>query len=819
MFPTNGPWSTRLVEPSWRHRLPSALVLGALILLALTIIFTRGKFDSEILNLLPSSNPAVEGLKIYNSEFAQNRELAFFFALPDDPEGLETFRTYFLEELAAEPWVTRFLAAPPMESPDAMGGLSGFLAPVLLSLPPAEFSNVLEQLQSGPLTDRLAGLTNRLRAGSPMAALEMEADPLGLQGPALGALASSISMENTFALSSEDGTAQVVSVITTQDQFDADSCGRMMQQVQAFIERVEADYGPEAPSILVTGRSAYVDQIRNAMQRDLFLSSAVSIGGISILFFLAFRSLLPLLGITTILATGSLLSLALGCLLLPQLNLIALAFCSILFGLGNDFGLLLQQFYLKYRKEGLAPLQAAASAVQSKLFSIACVATTTALGFSALTFSGSEGFAQLGLLTAMGIVLCGLLMPLFFFLFTPRGPAPKPPGDRLFNALRNAIVSHPGKLAGGMAFLLATLTLIALIPWRPITFDTRPSSLEPANIPAAQALQAIMHSFPATFEPAMVVLTGPDLRDQSSRLEAMLVTLQEEGIVSGYSVPTVLLPDLGNIETNREALIARIDPASLRQEMELACLQLGINPESLHSGWNLIDLMISSGPGGPRWRESLPEDSPWWFLIDRLVSPEGTASLAYLNAGILSAATENRLLTAVPEARISGWSQTLTDLVPWAEKELLFFAISVSSVILIVLALVYRSLSLWLLHAGSLFLAMAAAAATFKLLDLPLNLLNVLALPLILGVGVDYSTHLLLGLKNQTKNSHPAEVFKPVLMAGLTTMLGFGALILARNPALASLGLACLIGVGWNLAVALLLVLPCCCLIKSREKA
>lgn len=95
--------------------------------------------------------------------------------------------------------------------------------------------------------------------------------------------------------------------------------------------------------------------------------------------------------------------------------------------------------------------------------------------------------------------------------------------------------------------------------------------------------------------------------------------------------------------------------------------------------------------------------------------------------------------------------------------------------------------------------------ATLKVSDVQVNLLNVLAFPLILGVGVDYAIHFLLACRDRARAVEELGlVFKPVVLSGCTTMIGFGALTFAGNPALSGLGLVCLIGIGSCLLVTCL---------------
>jgi predicted RND superfamily exporter protein len=99
--------------------------------------------------------------------------------------------------------------------------------------------------------------------------------------------------------------------------------------------------------------------------------------------------------------------------------------------------------------------------------------------------------------------------------------------------------------------------------------------------------------------------------------------------------------------------------------------------------------------------------------------------------------------------------------------------------------------------------------ASMKLLNIPLNLLNVLAFRLVLAIGVDYGIYIILVWQKARQLEHDvAGVVKPVLLAGLTAICGFGSLGLARNRSLSSLGIACAIGLFWSLVATILFTLP-----------
>jgi predicted RND superfamily exporter protein len=109
----------------------------------------------------------------------------------------------------------------------------------------------------------------------------------------------------------------------------------------------------------------------------------------------------------------------------------------------------------------------------------------------------------------------------------------------------------------------------------------------------------------------------------------------------------------------------------------------------------------------------------------------------------------------------------------------------------------------------SVALSIAALVTTLKLFAIPLNMFNVLAFPLVLGVGVDYGIYIVIAMRqdgHQERNL--ATVVKPVLLSGLCTVCGFGSLVFAANPALRSLGSVCAIGVAWCALATLCFVLP-----------
>lgn len=791
-----------------RRPLLLALLLGLLVALSVFVVGNAPRFDSDILNLLPADNPAVIGLKRYNEQFTQTRELAFLLRAPEAEAAAEA-HAEFVVRLEREPWATRVLAGSPVLE-------RGFPEPpvvarLMLSLPEEDFTRALEQLEPDVLARRIDALAMRAAAGSPSALTELQADPLGIAGLAVARVVQSVDIEGNFELESPEGTAFVIPVVTNQSDASAESCAETMASVRAFLDEVVPELG-EGVTVGVTGRSAYVQEIAASMEADLKRTTLVSGLSVLFLFWLGFRRLLPLVGIGILLSAAALATLAGGMLALGELNLIAISFCSILFGLGDDFSLLLCQRFYRARAERVPREASIARALREAMPGIFWVALTTAVGFLALCLSGSSGMGQLGALVALGVVLCALVMPVFLFLFLGN----KVSGLQAATGPLAPWIDWCGRSSKAMAWIVGVLGLAvavtALAPWRAMQFDLSPSSLEPRETPAAVVLAEMLALFPGTFEPVMVLVENPDATSLKN-LDESLASLAACGMATKISSPSGLWLDSARAEANATRF-RDFESAPVLREVAAAMHRNGLREETFAPALETLALLAEPETPAWGWSDVLPQDSPWWFLVDRMLAPGGSAAIAYFKApdGLSSGERltfAREIMDAVHGSTVTGWTQALSSLVPWAQGELAMFGSAVVAIVLGILAFVYRDARLWIVHVAALAFGLAGTVATLKFLDAKINLLNVLAFPLILAVGVDYGTHILLAAREHGRSMVAlAGVVKAVALSGLTTAAGFGALLLARNPSLSGLGLILSTGVLWSLASTLLVATP-----------
>jgi predicted exporter len=319
--------------------------------------------------------------------------------------------------------------------------------------------------------------------------------------------------------------------------------------------------------------------------------------------------------------------------------------------------------------------------------------------------------------------------------------------------------------------------------------------------------------------------TEQQLHDFWKAISQHWAELQRAGKIKSFSTPNALALSPREMQSNRQKL-ASINFDVARNALQNALTQNRFSPAAFASAFELLNqLQAAAAPDYkiPSWRAQLPPGSAWWFLVERYFAQDSLTTTGFVttNAPVTTQEQKKELARELPVAEIpitlSGWSYTLTDLVPWSHRQLLLISALMAIFDASLLAILYRDLRLWLVQVITLGLAVAAMIASMKLLNVPLNLLNVLAFRLVLAIGVDYGIYVLLVWQRSHDVARDLTgVVKPVVLAGLTAIAGFGSLGWAHNPTLSGLGIACAIGLFWSLAATIFFTLPAAVAVKPK---
>jgi uncharacterized protein len=202
-------------------------------------------------------------------------------------------------------------------------------------------------------------------------------------------------------------------------------------------------------------------------------------------------------------------------------------------------------------------------------------------------------------------------------------------------------------------------------------------------------------------------------------------------------------------------------------------------------------------------------------LRERYVSKNGKWLLRVFGKGNLWEFTElARFVAAVKtvDQKATGKPFTTLEGLRSLRQGFLWAGVYALAAIVVVLFLDFRSPARVLLALAPLAVGLSLALGVMGLLNMPLNPANVIALPLVLGVGVDNGVHVLHDyLSRRQRRGKPYRLGKStgqgILVAALTTVLGFGTLMLSSHRGLAGLGFILALGVSCCMLAALV-VLP-----------
>lgn len=777
-----------------------------LLLLLAGLGLARLRFDVEVLNLLPNDLPAVQGLKLYQEHFANARELIVTVTAADS-ETAESAARDLAERLRAE---TNLVATvtwqPPwLEHPEQAAEL---IAHLWLNQPPEILAQLNKRLATTNLKPLLQATRDQLATTlSPTDIAQLSYDPFGFTRLPESVAGLAPQFGNGQQLfSSADGKFRVLFLKSRSDLPGYRECTAWLDAIQAAARSVSAAH--QGITLGFTGRPAFVAEISTSMRRDITLSVFGTALIIAILFWLAHRRWKPMLWLLTLLAIVLATTLALGGLLFGTINVISMGFAAILLGLAVDYAVVHYQEALAHPDLSVPQIRRAIAP------SIFWAAVTTICAFLVLNFGGLPGLAQLGSLVGIGVALSALVMIFAFLppLFPDRMQvavgeiaAAKSPPSTSTSRPTSGINAHTVTAATLALVITCGLVLLRGLPG----IDPTADALRPRDSQAYTTLDALRANLSQNRDPLWVLVSGRDAAEVASRLAAIEPVLQSavsNGVLESFTSPGLLWPRPAFQATNRATVATWVNR---REEFHRAALENGFSAEAL----GLTDSVLAT------WQRAAASSEVFWptnplcsWILEKLASHDAAGCYA---AGFLFPSTNglahvSSLAAQLPRDGVwlSGW-QLLGDSVhEVVHRNLWKLVLPMLALVLLSLWLAFRRTAEILLSLATLALSLVVLLAVMRLAGWSWNLLNLMAAPLILGTGVDYSLFMQLALRRHAGDLGVAHrsVGRALLLCGGTAVAGFGMLGLSSNAGMASLGQVCAIGIAGNMLISVYLL-------------
>lgn len=788
-----------------------AVVLGIVAFLGIGL--GRLQFDVDVLNLLPADLPAVRGLKLYQEHFSTAQELIVVVHSADadyTESAARALTTAYLRP--ATNLVREARWQPPwQEQPRASAELVAYL---WFNSPPETFAALADRLTPEKLPALLTTARNRLATSlSPNELAQAGYDPFGLldMPPSIKRDGFPTNRDaNGFA--SEDGTWRAIFVQPAEQLSDYRAASTWLQEVQGLVRQWRGAGDHHGIEIRYTGGPAFMTEISRSMQQNIRNSVLGTMLVIAVLFWWAHRRFAPLLWLISLLAMVLLGTLAAGGMLFHTINVVSMGFAAMLLGLAADYGLVLYQ-------ESQAEPQKPAREINRELApGIIWSAVTTAGAFSLLSLGGLPGLMQLGWLVAIGMILAAAAM-LFGYLAPLKTNHSSATSQSAQPTNARAETPEGGRQASAAvspALIVTGLLLIIFVAvvWPGLPrLDHSTAALRPRNIQAYDTFDEIKLFLGQQNEPLWLVVTGQNESEIAQRLAVSETALQSavsNKAIAGYMLPTALWPRPDYQATNRSTARRLID---LREDVRTTALAEGFTSNSLALTENML---ATWGKAVTSADYFLPTNNASRWTLDKvmarttnglmalgLITPsDGSATEAAL-APLSSVDTQTSTRTF-----LSGWSLLGSEVLREVKGDFARVLIPMAMLLLITLWLAFRQFSSVLLSLAALIFSLAGLLTVMKFAGWSWNLMNITALPLLLGAGIDYGLHMQLALRRHGGDIAEVRgtVGRALLLCAGTTVAAFGSLAWSTNTGLASLGRICAAGIACNCLVAVYLL-------------
>jgi len=626
-----------------------------------------------------------------------------------------------------------------------------------------------------------------------------------------------------------------------------------LDRIGGSLESVKAGLA----EILVTGKLAMeFEEMQNA--RDGALRAAgLALVFVSGLLTLCLRSGRLIAASLASLVCGLSITAGLAALLVGQLNLISLAFAVLYIGLSVDYSIHFCLYYREARSKGAPPQPALQSAVKNVGPALFLASLTTAAGFYAFLLTDFDGVSELGLIAGSGMLVSVLasltLLPAVLRLF----PLERKQARREIApaAFVDRFVGLPERRAGAVcAFSIGAAALAALFA-PGIAFDTDPMNLRNEESESVRAMRLLADRELASPWTIEVLADSADeaeaLADELQAVEGVgrtvslldfipsqqdekLLRIQDlEFILGGTLFLPGKTPPPPSLAEQKAAIanLARALPgadraeaneirAGLKRRLQAFLAILEERPPSAQE--TVLERLERAALGSfPAAMEKLrlalqaePVEmgdlSP--LLRQRWLSPDGVYRVQAFPEPGIDSQEELRALASRASERAA---EATGDLIVTVEsgkvvtrsfRNAFLYAFVAVTAILLLHTRSPRDAGLILVP---LLFASALTVACVVALGIPFNFANVIALPLLLGFGVDNGIHMVHRFRRLDAGERLLEssAARGVFYSSLTTVFSFGNLALSPHPGTASMGLVLTIGVLMTL-LATLVALP-----------
>ena len=823
-----------IVDFAHRNAISVALAVLALALASGWYAATHLSIDTDLEHLLPNNLAWRQDEIALDRAFPENDDLLVAVIDGQNPDLADRAARRLTERMRGEPQFFRYVREP--------DGGPFFDKNGLLFLSAAELQSVSDKLIAAqPLIGSMAhdpslrGLFDTLTLFVKNSAKDKGA--IGRLNPTLAAIADTIDAElggRNAAVSWQRlmtgrkpdarELRHFVLTVPVQDFTALAPGARAEAEVRRLARELEID-PQHGVRLRLTGPVALDDDEFATLREGAAASTITSVVLVCAILFAALRSARLAGAILATLAAGLALTAGFAALAIGSLNLISIAFGVLFVGLAVDFSI---QFTVRYRDQRhrrgslAAALTGAAETIGPALV---LAAGATAIGFLSFVPTPYTGIRELGWIAGFGMIIAIALnfvfLPALLTLIRPRGE-PEPIGLRRAAPLDRFLLERRAWVVG--AALILAIGCAALLPF--VSFDFDPLDLKNPHSEAVKVARDLMKDPLETPYTAEVLAPSLGVAETvAGRLEKLPEVSQ--AITAASFIPKEQQKKLAIIGDLTLLLGPTLSPPTILPPptdaevmTSIAACRTALGPLAARDGPRspparlqaALDAALARGPAIlPRLRRTLlaglerrlailrglinakpvtlaslpPELRASWIAPDGRarveVFPKGDARRPTVLSRFVAA-----VRTVAPDA--TGTPVTILDAGRLISSSFIQAGIIAVAAIAVLLLVMLRRLRDVALVIAPLLLAAMLTLAVAVAIGMRLNYANIIALPLLLGIGVAFDIYFVMNWRSGQSRHLQSSTARAVVFSALTTISAFGSLALSPDPGTADMG-------------------------------
>jgi len=610
------------------------------------------------------------------------------------------------------------------------------------------------------------------------------------------------------------------------------------------LRRIAATIAPKyQATVRLTGPVAMADEEFGTIKENATRNGVITFAVVLFILWLALRSARLMAAVFVNLMVGLPLTAALGLFLVGSFNLISVYFAVLFVGIGVDFAI---QYSVRYRAER-HEISDLAQAVRRAGFHVAAPLTlagcATAAGFFSFLPTDYKGVSELGLIAGFGMLIAFAtsvtLLPALISLLNPPGE-PEPLGYASLAPVDEFLARH--RMAVLIGVVVVVVGAMPLLFW--LRFDFNPINLRDPKSESIATYLELSHD--PTTDANAVELLAPNL-DKAHEIAARVSKLAE---VSHALTLSSFIPDQ---QTEKLPLIAAA-AASLKDAFDAKNAQTPPTDAEIRENLNEGALRLtaaSNGETGPGGVAAMRLATALTALAKAPEAKRAQADVVFvdplradLDSLQASLQAESVTQTSLPPGLVNDWltsdGRARVSIAPRADPSdndaLRRFASAVLAVepdategpisileagktvvrafvsaglwalasIAILLWLVLRRVGDVLLTLIPLLMAGVVTLEICAATGMPLNFANIIAFPLLLGVGVAFKIYYIMAWRDGQTHLLQTSLTRAVIFSALTTATAFGSLMFSSHPGTSSMGKLLALSLVATLAAAVL---------------